>query len=54
VGLLNGKHFYGEPKRQRIPYDVKKSVCKVYGSLCRKLPGGDMKSLFLNTKKLSK
>jgi hypothetical protein len=33
---------------------VKKSVCKIHGSLCRKLLGGDMKSLFLNTKNYQK
>jgi mevalonate kinase len=47
-------NIYGEPKRQRFSNDVEKSFVK-YTDLCvENFLGGDMKSLFLNTKKLSK
>jgi mevalonate kinase len=48
VGETNGKHFMENLKDKGF-HDVKNQFVK-YTDLCRNFLGGDMKSLFLNTK----
>jgi mevalonate kinase len=44
--------IYGKPKDKGFTRHAKESVCK-YTDACEEFLGGDMKALFMNTKKLS-